>query len=141
MKKITEIKKIILKFGSVGFISYLINIITFNILVYSTISPFYQSSKIGTFLAGLLSILVAFLGHKNWTWRDRNYYNSNNKQIILFFMVNLITIIFNLLLLLIVRDILLLKSQLVDNIIINVFGQAIGTIFRFYMYNNKIFKQ
>lgn len=83
MKKITEIKKIILKFGSVGFISYLINILTFNILVYSKISPFYQSSKIGTFLAGLLSILVAFLGHKNWTWKNRNYHKVNN-QITLF---------------------------------------------------------
>jgi len=140
MKKITEIKKIIFKFGSVGFISYLVNILAFNFLVYSTISPFYQSSKIGTLLAGLLSILVAFTGNKKWTWRGRNYYNFN-KQITLFFIVNLIAIIFNLILLFIVRDILLLKSQLLDNIIINIIGQAIGTIFRFYMYNKVIFKQ
>lgn len=140
MKKITGIKLVIIKFGSVGFISYLVNLITFNILVYFKFSPLYQSSKIGTLIAGLLSILVAFIGNRNWTWKNRNFHKVK-KQIALFILVNLLAIIFNLLLLYIFRDILLIRSQLVDNIIVNIIGQVIGTIFRFYMYNKVIFKQ
>ena len=87
-----------------------------------------------------VSILVAYMGNRHWTWKDRQRTGAR-REITLFFVINGIALIFGVTSLAISRYVLGFESALSDNIAANVIGVGLGTLFRFYMYRTVVFKK
>jgi putative flippase GtrA len=90
-------------------------------------------------ISGIVSILVAYLGNRHWTWKGRQRTGAK-REITLFFIINGITLIFGVICLAVSRYVLGLDSALADNISANVIGVGIGTLFRFWSYRTIVFK-
>ena len=138
LRRIIAARVELMKFGSVGAISYIANLGLFNLLVHFPISPLDDRPVTGSLLAGFVSILVAYFGNRFWTWRDRPR-RAMSREIALFFVINGIGILISAAVLYISRYILGFQSALADNIAANVIGIGLGTIFRFWSYRVWVF--
>jgi putative flippase GtrA len=127
------------KFVGVGAMSYVIAVGGFNFLVHLENAPLASKPLTASMISGAVSILVAYLGNRHWTWKDRKRTGAR-REITLFFLINGITLIFGVLCLAVSRYILGLDSALADNISANVIGVGIGTLFRFWSYRTIVFK-
>lgn len=138
LRRIIAARVELMKFGSVGAISYIANLGLFNLLVHFPISPLDDRPVTGSLLAGSVSILVAYFGNRFWTWKDRPR-RAMSREIALFFIINGIGILISAAVLYISRYILGFQSALADNIAANVIGIGLGTIFRFWSYRVWVF--
>lgn len=127
-----------MKFGAVGGIAYIVNLVLFNLLVHFPFSPLDERPVTGSLIAGIVSILIAYFGNRFWTWRDRPR-RAMSREISLFFIINGIGIAIASGVLYISRYILGFTSAFADNIAANVIGVGIGTIFRFLSYRIWVF--
>lgn len=128
-----------MKFGSVGAVAYVVAVGGFNALVHLPGAPLKSKPVTASIISGALSIMVAYIGNRHWTWRDRPKGNLS-REISLFFALNLIGLAIGTLTLAISRYVLGFDSALADNISANVIGVGIGTLFRFYSYRKWVFK-
>ena len=127
------------KFFSVGAISYVVGVGGFNFLVHLENAPLASKPLTASFISGVVSIFVAYLGNRHWTWRDRKR-SGARREVFLFFVINGISLAFGLVCLAFSRYVLGLNSALADNISANVIGVGIGTVFRFWSYRTIVFK-
>jgi putative flippase GtrA len=127
------------KFFSVGALAYLVAVGGFNSLVHLKNAPLASKPLTASIISGVVSILVAYLGNRHWTWKDRQRTGAK-REVFLFFIINGIALLFGVICLAISRYILGLDSALADNISANVIGVGIGTIFRFWSYRTIVFK-
>ena len=127
------------KFFSVGALAYLVAVGGFNSLVHLKNAPLASKPLTASIISGVISILVAYLGNRHWTWKDRQRTGAK-REVFLFFIINGISLLFGVICLAISRYILGLDSALADNISANVIGVGIGTIFRFWSYRTIVFK-
>jgi putative flippase GtrA len=127
------------KFFSVGALAYLVAVGGFNSLVHLKNAPLASKPLTASIISGVISILVAYLGNRHWTWKDRQRTGAK-REVFLFFIINGIALLFGVICLAISRYILGLDSALADNISANVIGVGIGTIFRFWSYRTIVFK-
>lgn len=134
-----QLRAELLKFGGVGAVAYLVAVGGFNLLVHTANAPLAKKPVLASLLAGFLSVIVAYLGNRHWTWRDRPK-NELKQEVTIFFFINLLGIGISSLCLAFSRYILELHSPLSDNISANVIGVGLGTLFRFYGYRNWVFK-
>lgn len=128
------------KFASVGAVAYVVSVGGFNLLVHLDGAPLAEKPLTGSLISGVISILVAYMGNRHWTWKDRQKTGAR-REITLFFVINGIALIFGVTSLAISRYILGFESALSDNIAANVIGVGLGTLFRFYMYRTVVFKK
>lgn len=128
------------KFASVGAVAYVISVGGFNLLVHVNGAPLADKPLTGSLISGVVSILVAYMGNRHWTWKDRQRTGAR-REITLFFIINGIALIFGVTSLAISRYVLGFESALSDNIAANVIGVGLGTLFRFYMYRTVVFKK
>jgi putative flippase GtrA len=128
-----------MKFGSVGAVAYVVAVGGFNALVHLPGAPLKSKPVTASIISGALSIMVAYIGNRHWTWRDRPKGNLS-REISLFFALNLIGLAIGTLTLAFSRYVLGFDSALADNISANVIGVGIGTLFRFYSYRKWVFK-
>ena len=127
------------KFFSVGALAYLVAVGGFNSLVHLKNAPLASKPLTASIISGVISILVAYLGNRHWTWKDRQRTGAK-REVFLFFIINGIALFFGVICLAISRYILGLDSALADNISANVIGVGLGTIFRFWSYRTIVFK-
>ena len=127
------------KFFSVGALAYLVAVGGFNSLVHLKNAPLASKPLTASIISGVISILVAYLGNRHWTWKDRQRTGAK-REVFLFFIINGIALLFGVICLAFSRYILGLDSALADNISANVIGVGIGTIFRFWSYRTIVFK-
>jgi putative flippase GtrA len=127
------------KFFSVGALAYLVAVGGFNSLVHLKNAPLASKPLTASIISGVISILVAYLGNRHWTWKDRQRTGAK-REVFLFFIINGIALLFGVICLAISRYIFGLDSALADNISANVIGVGIGTIFRFWSYRTIVFK-
>lgn len=127
------------KFFSVGALAYLVAVGGFNSLVHLKNAPLASKPLTASIISGVISILVAYLGNRHWTWKDRQRTGAK-REVFLFFIINGISLLFGVICLAISRYILGLDSALADNISANIIGVGIGTIFRFWSYRTIVFK-
>jgi putative flippase GtrA len=127
------------KFFSVGALAYLVAVGGFNSLVHLKNAPLASKPLTASIISGVVSILVAYLGNRHWTWKDRQRTGAK-REVFLFFIINGIALLVGVICLAISRYILGLDSALADNISANVIGVGIGTIFRFWSYRTIVFK-
>jgi putative flippase GtrA len=128
------------KFFSVGALAYVVGVGGFNILVHLENAPLASKPLTASIISGIVSIFVAFLGNRHWTWRDRAR-SGARREMSLFFIINGIALIFNVVCLAVSRYVLGFESALADNIAANVIGVGLGTLFRFWSYRTIVFKR
>ena len=128
----------LMKFGTVGGIAYIVNLLLFNLLVHFPFSPLDERPVTGSLVAGSVSILLAYFGNRFWTWRERPR-RAMSREISLFFIINGIGIAIASGVLYISRYVLGFDSAFADNIAANVIGVGIGTVFRFLSYRIWVF--
>jgi putative flippase GtrA len=127
------------KFFSVGALAYVVGVGGFNLLVHLESAPLASKPLTASIISGVVSIFVAYLGNRHWTWRDRAR-SGARREISLFFLINGIALIFNVVCLAISRYVLGFESALADNIAANIIGVGLGTLFRFWSYRTIVFK-
>jgi putative flippase GtrA len=128
------------KFGTVGIVSFAIDVAIFNVLLFSG-TPTLAAKTISTVIAAT----VAFIGNRFWTWRDRER-TSMRREYSLYFLFNLVGLIIGLTCLWISHYGLgsiwpVFQSKLADNIAAQIVGTAFGTLFRFWSYRNIVFRK
>ena len=139
LSKLFNLRREFGKFFSVGALGYVVGVGGFNLLVHTQNAPFKDKPLIGSILSGVASILIAYVGNRHWTWKDRKR-SGARREVTLFFIINAITLTFGVICLAISRYVLNLDSALADNISANVIGVGLGTIFRFWSYRTIVFK-
>jgi putative flippase GtrA len=82
------------KFFSVGALAYVVGVGGFNLLVHLESAPLASKPLTASIISGILSIFVAYLGNRHWTWRDRAR-SGARREMSLFFIINGIALIFN----------------------------------------------
>ena len=140
IKRIYALRHEFGKFFSVGAVAYVVGVGGFNMLVHIENAPLANKPLTASIISGVVSILVAYAGNRNWTWRDRQRTGAK-REVTLFFVINGIALIFNVLCLAISRYVLGFDSALADNIAANVIGVGLGTLFRFWSYRTIVFKR
>ena len=139
LSKIFKLRREFGKFFSVGALGYVVGVGGFNLLVHTQNAPFKDKPLTGSILSGVASILIAYVGNRHWTWKDRKR-SGARREVTLFFIINAITLTFGVICLAVSRYVLNLDSALADNISANVIGVGLGTIFRFWSYRTIVFK-
>jgi putative flippase GtrA len=126
------------KFGTVGAISFSIDLAIFNLLLQAGVETLVAKT-----ISTVLATSVAFVGNRFWTWRDR-VHTHMARQYTMFFVLNAIGLGIGLACLAISHYGLAqiwptLQSKLADNISGLLIGTAFGTLFRFWSYRRFVF--
>jgi putative flippase GtrA len=127
------------KFGTVGSVSFLIDLAIFNVLLAAG-----SETLVAKTISTTIATTVAFLGNRFWTWRAREHTHMG-KQYGMFFFLNAVGLGIGLACLAISHYGLgqfwpELQSQLADNISGQLVGTAFGTLFRFWSYRRFVFR-
>jgi putative flippase GtrA len=126
------------KFGVVGAIAYVVDTVAFKIAL-SALNPLLAKT-----VATVISATVAFIGNRNWTWRDRPR-SGLRREYTLYFVFNVVGLAIGLACLGLSHYLLgnvwpVFRSQAADLISANFFGVALGTLFRFWSYRRFVFR-
>ncbi len=135
------------KFGVVGAAAFVVDITTYNLLVFG---PRLGSAAVATgpmqdmplrakVLSAAVATLVAWLGNRYWTFRRRRRPRMDH-ELLLFAVFNVIGLGIAVACLGFSRYVLGLDSQLADNVSGNGVGLVLGTLFRFWAYRTHVFK-
>lgn len=116
------------KFGTVGAISFLVDVAVFNAVLHVLDKPI--TAKV---LSTLVSATNAFLLNRAWSFRHRER-TSVRREYVLFFVLNVIGLAIALLCLYVSHYVLGFDSRLADNLAANGVGLVLGTLFRFWSY-------
>lgn len=123
------------KFGVVGAVAFVVDVVTFNVLLATALADKPLSAKI---VSTILATTVAFAGNRQWTFKHRQRTNMR-REYVLFFVLNAIGLAIALSCLAVSHYMLGFTSPLADNIAANVVGMAFGTLFRFWSYRRFVF--
>jgi putative flippase GtrA len=137
-----------LKFGVVGAVAFVIDLGSYNILVFGPhlLGMFSQQSTEGVLhdkpltariIAATVSTLVAWVGNRLWTFRHRRNRQPSH-ELALYLLLNVVAMIISVTCLGISRYVFGLHTQLADNVT-NIIGIALGTLFRFWSYRKFVF--
>jgi len=132
-----------IKFGAVGAVAFVTDVGLFNL--FSTdlwpgdaVAPLDGHEKLAKILSAGVSIVVAWLGNRFWTFRHRRQ-ASPRREFTAFVVMNLVGIIIAVACLTVSHDLLGFTSSLADNVSGNVVGIGLGTLFRFWAYQRLVF--
>ncbi|HSA53028.1 MAG TPA: GtrA family protein [Yinghuangia sp.] len=127
------------KFAVVGGLGYSSDVIVFNILRSTTsLEPLLAKA-----LSLTVSTLVAFVGNRQWTYRERAVDVRPAKipmQGLIFIAVNVMGMLIQMGFLWFSHYVLGFTSLLADNISGNILGMAVATAFRFWGYRTWVFR-
>lgn len=129
----------LVKFGSVGGVAYIVDVTTFNVLLYVG-SPALLEGKplVAKIISTFLATVVAWLGNRYWTFSARRS-ERPVREFVLFATSCTLGLGIALIPLWISHYVLGFTSPLADNIAANVIGLAMGTTFRFIAYSTVVF--
>ena len=116
------------KFGTVGFLSLLVDLSVFNAMLALTDKPL--TSKI---VSTVLAATNAFFLNRHWSFKHRER-SSVRREYTLFFVLNAIGLGIALTCLYVSHYVLGFESALADNLAANGVGLVLGTTFRFWSY-------
>lgn len=128
------------KFGVVGSIALVIDIVIFNVL---------RSRGMESLLSATISMAIAataaFIGNRFWTWRHRER-SGLHREYVLYFIFNVIGLLIALACLAISTYGLgaiwpVFASRLAENISKQIIGGGLGTVFRFWSYRTIVFRE
>lgn len=122
------------KFGTVGALSFVIDIGGMNLLTHTVLADKVTTARI---ISGVVATLFAWLGNRSWTFAHRRS-RPVHHEVVLFFLVNGLALAISTLTLVISHYGFDLTSRLADNIS-TIFGIGLGTLFRFWTYRRFVF--
>ncbi|MEV4617990.1 GtrA family protein [Asanoa sp. NPDC049573] len=128
------------KFGIVGGVAFLVDLVLFNLLISNAGEPPLLAKTISTVLAATL----AFVGNRFWTWRHRER-SGLRREYLLYFFFNAVGLGIGLACLGISHYVLgsfwpgVFQTTLADNLSAQIVGTAFGTLFRFWSYRRFVF--
>jgi putative flippase GtrA len=127
------------KFGTVGAVSFAVDLAIFNILLQADVETLIAKT-----LSTVVATTVAFTGNRFWTWRHRAH-SHMARQYTMFFVLNAVGLGIGLACLTISHYGLgqiwpAMRSPLADNISGQLIGTAAGTLFRFWSYRRFVFR-
>lgn len=127
-----------LKFGVVGAVAFVIDLGGYNLLVFGPgLLGLNEKPLTARVISATVATVVAWLGNRLWTFRHRGNRQASH-ELALFIFFNVVAMAISLACLGTSRYIFGLESQLADNIT-NIFGIALGTLFRFWSYRKFVF--
>ncbi len=127
------------KFGVIGFIAFLIDLVIFNFLRFAGgEGVLFDRPLTAKVLSVLVATTFAFAGNRHWTFKERSR-STIRRQYTMFFVFNVIGMAISLACLGISHYVLGFESALADNISANFVGLILGTVFRFWGYHNWVF--
>ena len=127
------------KFGVIGFIAFLIDLVIFNFLRFAGgEGVLFDRPLTAKVLSVLVATTFAFVGNRHWTFKERSR-STIRRQYTMFFVFNVIGMAISLACLGISHYVLGFESALADNISANFVGLILGTVFRFWGYHNWVF--
>lgn len=127
------------KFGVIGFIAFLIDLVIFNFLRFAGgEGVLFDRPLTAKVLSVLVATTFAFAGNRHWTFKERSR-STIRRQYTMFFVFNVIGMVIALSCLWISHYVLGYESALADNISANFVGLILGTMFRFWGYHNWVF--
>ncbi len=116
------------KFGTVGLISFVVDIAIFNAVLHVIDKPL--TAKV---ISTIFSATNAFLLNRAWSFKHRER-TSVRREYGMFFVLNVVGLAIALLCLAVSHYVLGFESRLADNIAANGVGLVLGTLFRFWSY-------
>jgi putative flippase GtrA len=129
------------KFGVVGLAAFVVDVGVFNLLRYhSHAARLYDKPITAKIISTILATLVAYLGNRFWTFRQRDRVGYA-REYLMFFLLNAVGLGISIACLTLSHYVLNLRSPLADNISANVIGLGLGTIFRFWAYRRWVFPE
>lgn len=128
------------KFGVVGLVALVVDVGTFNLLLYSDWSPVYEKPLTAKAIAVVLATIVAYTGNRLWTFKERGRL-SVGRGYLLFFGLNAVAMLIAMACLAISHYVLGFTGPVADNISANVIGLVLGTLFRFWSYRRFVFPE
>jgi putative flippase GtrA len=136
---VTRLKVELAKFGTIGAISYVIDVGIFNALRFASDEGLLHDKPL---TAKAISVAVAttfaYFGNRFWTFKHRAR-TSFRREYVLFFALNGVAMAIALLCLWLSHYVLNYTTPLADNISANVIGLVLGTVFRFWGYRKWVF--
>lgn len=133
----------VMRFLMVGGAGYIVDVGLSNLLVYGFLgipATMPGSPVKAKIISTVVSVIVAWLGNKLWTYGDRTT-GSNVRGFILFVVVNAIGMAITVLPLGVTWYLLNLRDPVSYNISTNIIGIALAMVFRFYAYRTWVFKE
>lgn len=129
----------LMKFGSVGFVAYVVDVTIFNVLLFVGAPPVLEGRPlVAKIISTSAATVVAWLGNRYWTFSTRRS-DRPVREFVLFATSCTIGLGVALIPLWISHYVLGFTSPLADNIAANVIGLAMGTTFRFIAYSLVVF--
>jgi putative flippase GtrA len=137
-----------LKFGVVGAVAFVIDLGGYNLLVFgphllgmfdtqNTVGVLHDKPLTARIISATVSTLVAWVGNRLWTFRHRRNRQPSH-ELALYLLFNVVAMVISVACLGISRYVFGLHTQFADNIT-NIFGIALGTLFRFWSYRKWVF--
>lgn len=130
----------VLKFGAVGGVGFVVNLVVFNVLLATVFHPgvVHFGPLYATVAATLVAIAVNWIGNRYWAFSDGRQSNTAREGA-QFFAVSLIGMGIPLACVWVSHYLMHLTSPLADNIANNVVGLGLGMLFRFALYRWWVF--
>lgn len=130
----------LLKFGAVGGVGFVVNLLVFNGLMLTVLRPsiVHHGPIYATIIATLVAIVTNWIGNRYWAFSAQRQ-NNTVREGVEFFLVSLAGMGIPLLCLWLSHYVMGYTSLLADNIANNVVGLALGTLFRFALYRWWVF--
>jgi putative flippase GtrA len=126
------------KFGSVGAVSFVVDLGLFNLLRFGPGQPLHDKPITAKIISVAVATLVAWIGNRHWTFSDRRTKNRP-RELVGFLVINVGGMLIAIGCLWVSHYVLGFTSALADNIAANVVGLGLGTVFRYVAYRRFVF--
>ncbi|WP_431279718.1 GtrA family protein [Leifsonia poae] len=128
----------LVKFGAVGAVGFVVNLVVFNGLMLTVFSGVHHGTIYATVIATVVAIGTNWVGNRYWAFAAQRQSNTAREGVE-FFIVSLAGMGIPLFCVWISHYVLGFTSLLADNIANNVIGLVLGTLFRFAFYRWWVF--
>lgn len=126
----------------VGGVAFLVDALTFNLLVFGVDlaggGPLFRQPLVAKLIAIAVATVVTYVGNRYWTFGSRRIQQRFSRYVV-FVLLNAAAIGIQLACLGFSRYVLGLDSVVADNISGTLIGQALATLFRFFTYDRWVF--
>ncbi|MFI9720683.1 GtrA family protein [Streptomyces sp. NPDC052396] len=133
--RLERLAREIAKFGAVGAIGFVVNLVVFNACRHLLHLAVVRSGIIATAVA----IAANYVGNRYWTYRDADR-TRRSRELSLFLLFSGVGLVIENGILAISHYGLHLTDPVSDNIAKNVVGLGLGTVFRFWSYRTWVFR-
>ncbi len=128
------------KFGLVGLVGFVIDLIVFNVLSTTVLSPdvLHEGPLVAKFISTTFAIFANWIGNRSWTFRQHRS-TSSRREMVEFFVVSIATLPVSIICLWISRYVLGFSTPLADNISSMIVGTILGSVLRYALYRYWVF--